>query len=190
SVSFDAKHGYWLIASLAGYRSDDAIVVSRSRDGLTWQAPITAVRSDALDKSWIACDNWASSPYRGNCYLAFLDIPMDAIVVRTSQDGGKSWSRSVVVAYGTASHQTVNGAQPLVRPNGPVAAPFAALAGYPATGGHGIAVARSTDGGASLGAQQTVGSIEEQGSFIYGMRAPQFPSGDAVAGGTVYLAWH
>ena len=190
SVAFDAKHGYWLIASLAAYPSNDAIVVSRSRNGLAWQAPIAAVRSDALDKSWIACDNWASSPHRGNCYLTFLDIPLDAIALRTSKDGGKTWSRSVPVAYGTASHQSINGAQPLVRPNGTVVVAFAALAGYDTGGGDHIAVSRSTDGGASFGAQQDVGSIEEQGSFIYGMRAPQFPSGDVDSGGNVYLVWH
>jgi hypothetical protein len=190
SVAFDAKHRYWLIASLAAFPSSDAVVVSRSRDGVSWQTPISAVRSDGLDKSWIACDNWASSPHRGNCYLTFLDIAMDAIAMRTSRDGGKTWSRSVAVAHGTASQQSVNGAQPLVRPNGVVLVAFTALAGYPAVGGHRIAISRSTDGGASFGTQQAVGTIEEQGSFIYGMRAPQFPSGDVDAGGTVYLTWH
>ena len=190
SVGYDAKHRYWLVASLAAFSSDDAIVVSRSRDGISWQAPITAVRSDGLDKSWIACDNWAGSPHRGSCYLAFLDIEMDAIALRTSRDGGKTWSRSVAVAYGTRSHQSINGAQPLVRPNGNVVVAFTALAGYPAVGGHSIAVVRSTDGGASFGAQHAVGSIEEQGSFVYGMRAPQFPSGAVDAGGTIYLTWH
>jgi hypothetical protein len=43
----------------------------------------------------------------------------------------------------------INGAQPLVRPNGTVVVAFTALAGYPAVGGHSIAVARSTDGGRS-----------------------------------------
>jgi hypothetical protein len=190
SVAFDAKHRYWLIASLAAFPASDAIVVSRSRDGLSWQAPISAVRSEGLDKSWIACDNWAGSPHRGNCYLTFLDLAMDAIAMRTSQDGGKTWSHSVAVAYGTASQQSINGAQPLVRPNGTVLVAFTALAGYTAIGGHGIAVARSTDGGATFGVQQNVGSIEEQGLFIYGMRAPQFPSGDVDAGGTVYVTWH
>jgi hypothetical protein len=190
SVAYDAKHRTWLVASLAGLPSADAIVVSRSRDGVTWQAPATAVRSDGLDKGWIACDNWAASPHRGNCYLAFLDLPLDAIALRTSKDGGKTWSRSTVVAYASKAHQSINGALPLIRPNGAVVVAFTSLAGYPAVGGHAIAVARSTDGGATFGAQHDVGSIEEQGSFIYGMRAPQFPSGDVDAGGTIYLTWH
>jgi hypothetical protein len=190
SVAYDAKHRYWLIASLTALPSADTVAVSRSPDGVTWQAPITAVRSDSLDKSWITCDNWVGSPHRGNCYLAYLEIPTDAIVLRTSKDGGKTWSRSVAVAYGSKSHQSINGAQPLILPSGAVVVAFTALAGYPASGGHEIAVARSTDGGATFGIQQHVGSIEEQGSFIYGMRAPQFPSGAVDAGGTIYLTWH
>jgi hypothetical protein len=149
-----------------------------------------AARSETLDKGWIACDNWAGSPHRGSCYLAFLDIAADAIVLRTSKDGGKTWSRSVPVAYGSRSHQSINGAQPLIRPNGTVAVVFTALAGYPAVSGNHIASVRSTDGGATFGAQQEIGEIEGQGSFIFGMRAPQFPSGDVDAGGTIYVAWH
>jgi hypothetical protein len=190
SVAFDAKHGYWLIASLTAFPTANAIVISRSRDGLTWNAPITAVRSDSLDKSWVACDNWPGSPNRGSCYLAYLDGSTDAIVMRTSTDGGKTWSRSVVVAYGSKAQQSINGAQPLIRPNGTVVVAFTALAGVPADGRHRIAVVRSTDGGTSFGDQQTVGYIEAQGFFIFGMRAPQFPSGDVDAGGTVYLTWH
>lgn len=190
SVSFDAKHHVWLIASLTGAQSSTAVVVSRSRDGLTWQAPVTAARADDLDKSWIACDNWLGSPNRGNCYLAFLDGTPDAIVVRTSSDGGKTWSRSVSVAEGSAAHQSVNGALPLIRPNGTLVVAFTALAGVPGGGRHRIAVARSTDGGATFGPQQAVGFIEPQGFFIYGVRAPQFPTGAVDSGGTVYLAWH
>jgi hypothetical protein len=190
SVAYDAKHRYWLIASLTALRSADAVVISRSRNGVTWQAPISAVRSDALDKNWIACDNWPRSPHRGSCYVTVLDIPTDAIVMRTSTDGGRTWSRSVVVAPGNSANQSINGAQPLVRPNGTVVVAFTALAGYPAVGGDRIALARSTDGGASFGSQQDVGSIEAQAFFIYGARAPQFVSGDVDTGGTLYLSWH
>jgi hypothetical protein len=190
SVAFDAKHGFWLIASLAGFQSSDAIVVSRSRDALTWQGPITAVRSDSLDKSWIACDNWGSSPYRGTCYLAFLDGTTDAIVMRTSKDGGQTWSRSVAVAYGTASRQSINGAQPLIRPNGTVVVAFTAILPVPGPGRHRIAVVRSLDGGATFLPQQSAGFIEAGSFTIYGIRSPKFPSGDVDAGGTLYLAWH
>lgn len=190
SVAFDAKHGYWLIVSLAAFRSSDAIVVSRSRDGLAWQAPITAVRGDGLDKSWIGCDNWSASPHRGNCYLTYLDGSLDAIVMRTSKDGAQTWSRSVVVAYGTASNQSINGAQPLVRPNGTVIVAFTSIAPVPSPGRHRIAVVRSTDGGATFSAQQGAAFIEANGFGLYGIRTPKFPSGDVDAGGTAYLVWH
>jgi hypothetical protein len=189
SVAYDAKHKYWLIASLAALPSADTVVVSRSRNGVAWQTPITAVRSETLDKNWIACDNWPGSPHRGNCYLVFLVDPLDAIVMRTSRDGGRTWSHNVVVARGTAANQTVNGAQPLVRPNGTVVVAFTALAGFATGGPHTIAVARSNDGGASFGAQEEVSSIVGQ-FFINGVRAPQFVSGDVDGGGTVYLTWH
>ena len=164
--------------------------MSRSRNGIRWQAPVSSIRSEVLDKNWIACDNWPGSPHRGSCYLTVLDIELDAIVMRTSRDGGRTWSRSVVVAHGGSADQGINGAQPLVRPNGTVLVVFTSLAGYPTVNGNHIATARSTDGGASFEPQRSVASIEGQAFFIYGVRAPQFLSGDVDAGGTVYLSWH
>ncbi len=190
SVAFDAKHGYWMIASLAALPTADTVLISRARNGLAWQAPITAVRSEGLDKSWIACDNWSSSPNRGSCYLTFLDASIGAILMRTSKDGGATWSRSVVAFSGRSANLSVNGAQPLIRPNGTVIVAFTALADVPSPGRHHISVVRSTDGGATFGSQQDVGFIEGQSFFILGVRAPQFVSGDVDSGGTVYLTWH
>lgn len=189
SVAFDAKHRFWLVASLTALPATDAVVVSRSRDGVRWRAPFTAVRSDGLDKSWIACDNWSHSPHRGNCYLTYLDDGALGIVMRTSRDGGRTWSDGALVAVDGTTTQSVNGAQPLVRPDGTVVVAFTALAAIPSLGQHQIAVARSLDGGATFASQQRVAFIDDE-FFVLGVRAPQFVSGDVDAGGTVYLAWH
>ena len=65
--------------------------------------------------------------------------------MRTSRNGGRTWSRSVVVAHGGSADQVINGAQPLVRPNGTVLRPSPRLRAIPLVG-HSIATARSTDG--------------------------------------------
>src|SRR5205823_1155789 len=75
-VAYDALHGHWIAAALALNATEEAIVASISQDGLAWDAPARVVddtRSSEndvpLDKEWIACDNGASSPLRGHCYV-------------------------------------------------------------------------------------------------------------------------
>ena len=43
----------------------------------------------------IACDGWASSPFRGRCYLSYSDLATDRIATRFSADGGLTWSAAV-----------------------------------------------------------------------------------------------
>jgi hypothetical protein len=186
SVAYDAAHRTWLIASLAALPNSDAVQISRSRDGLRWQAPVTAVESDGVDKNWIACDNWAGSPFRGRCYLTYLDDEAGGIVMQTTRDGGRTWSQRVPVAVGA----NVNGAQPLIRPNGTVVVAFTVIAPGPELGRQEIAIAKSADGGASFGPAQRVAFAGGESFWILGIRAPQFVSGDVDAGGIVYLAWH
>ena len=38
-----------------------------------WSAPVDAADGPVLDKDWIACDNGATSPFRGRCYLEYTD---------------------------------------------------------------------------------------------------------------------
>ncbi|MER3412615.1 MAG: exo-alpha-sialidase, partial [Thermoleophilia bacterium] len=70
------------------------LLVSRSRDGVVWEMPVTAAEGapGSLDKEWIVCDTWPQSRFRGRCYLSYLDDGPRQIVTRWSADGGLAWS--------------------------------------------------------------------------------------------------
>jgi hypothetical protein len=70
AVALDAKHGVWMIESLPiATFSTPAVVVSRPTDGgFTWDNPVSVGGNvSSSDKSWIVCDNTATSPFYGNC---------------------------------------------------------------------------------------------------------------------------
>src|SRR6266567_3517480 len=71
AVAYDARHNVWLISSLtlleAGGVHGNAVVTSRSSDGVTWSNPFTTATGGDLDKNWIVCDNTTSS-FHGHCY--------------------------------------------------------------------------------------------------------------------------
>ena len=78
TVTYDAAHQRWMIASLAissanGTAVGVAVIVSLSSDGgLTWNAPVTVATASPggfFDKDWIVCDNTSTSPYSGHCYV-------------------------------------------------------------------------------------------------------------------------
>src|SRR5258708_321102 len=124
SVSFDVKHGVWLISWL-GILSPSGpvdVLVSRSTDGLSWSSPFV-VNNDGHfnDKNWTVCDNTASSPFFGNCYTEFDDNTLgDLIQMSTSSNGGVNWG----VAQTTTNKAFGIGGQPLVQPNGTVIVPI------------------------------------------------------------------
>jgi len=190
TVAYDAVHRRWLIASLGAYRNSDAVLISHSRDGLAWGAPSVALRAkEGPDKSWLACDNWRKSRFRGHCYVTYLDGATGGISMRTSGDGGRRWSAAVAVTDGANQTHTVNGAQPLIRPDGAVLVVFTATARHVSLTPDEIAVARSVDGGASFGPQMRVAVVDRQDLGFLQLRAPQFVSGDVDAGGAVHLVW-
>ena len=105
SVAYDAKHGTWLIASLAldTNVTGVAVAVSASVDGgLTWGSPIeaaTATGSADFDKSWITCDNSVSSPFYGRCYVEYDDYGNgNQVHVAYSDNGsaGGTWTESAM----------------------------------------------------------------------------------------------
>ncbi len=182
-VAYDAKHAVWLISVLPVFFSTAAVpgaLVSRSADGVHWTRPVwVAPGQDNSDKEWIACDNTATSPFYGHCYLQWDDpSAVNVIHVSTSSDGGVSWS----VPTNTGGSATGIGGQPVVQPNGTVIIPIddALEANVLAFSSH--------DGGVTWSTPVEVSPIILH--FINGnLRSGPLPSAAMDAAGTVYLVW-
>src|SRR5207342_632241 len=99
---------------------------------------------EGVDKEWVACDGWSASPLRGRCYLSYLDVNRRQIATATSTNGGLTWT-APVVPPGPAPPTAVNGAQPLVRPDGALVVLYSSLYG-PSVLDDEIVALRSTDG--------------------------------------------
>ena len=179
SVAYDANHGVWLISSLAlsGGRGA-AVLVSISADGLSWQTPVavaTASGGSNFDKEWIACDNTATSPFFGNCYVEYDDNGLgNRLHMSASSDGGLTWTEASVPAI------SVIGGQPVALPDGTVVVPI--------DGPGGLIAVNSSDGGVTYGAPATISGISEH--FVAGgLRTSALPSAEVDGMGTVYVAW-
>ncbi len=182
-VVYDAAHRWWLAASL----DRDGILVSRSRDGLTWNQPIRAARDFAgsYDKEWITCDNWPASRFRGRCYISYMNFAADLVETRRSTDGGRTWSAPVAVDP-RRPDAGVNGLQPIARPNGDLVLVYTVF-GATSPLGNEIAAVRSTNGGVSFGPPVQIASLFDAGSSW--LRAPPFVSVDTDSEGTIYVTW-
>jgi RTX calcium-binding nonapeptide repeat (4 copies) len=198
TVGFDAAHGVWLVASLGIATDHFELLVSRSPDGISWGAPVSARRGSpgSLDKEWIACDNWPSSPSRGRCYLSYLEVSSGLIVTQTSIDGGLTWAPAVTTSTTAPRGQEPNGAQPLPRPDGSLTVVYAIGAGEDEdSGGEGLAATfegdvlatTSTDGGASFSPSVRVADLTA--APVSDLRAPPLPSADVAADGRLFVAW-
>lgn len=181
SVAYDAKHATWMIATLAFSPTADAFLISRSADGSAWDLPVVAFQSDQdldFDKQWIVCDNWQTSPFYGNCYLTWADFGTNKLVTQTSSDGGLTWGAPVPSpSFGSDS---LNGSQPVVRPDGMVVNLFSGRT----TLGESI----STDGGKSFTPAITI--LVQDFTDVGGIRSSPFPSVEVDAAGTIYAAWN
>jgi RTX calcium-binding nonapeptide repeat (4 copies) len=191
-VAYDAAARVWLIASLGVSERQTALLVSRSRDGLAWSGPVVAASSalEDYDKEWIVCDNWPTSPFRGRCYLSYLDFESGQIRTRHSGDGGVTWSGPTGVPGRTESN-VANGVQPVVRPDGSlvlVFAAFAAFARFDDPRASEMVAVVSSDGGVRFSRRVRISGLEEE--VVIGVRAPPLPSVEVDAGGTIYAAWH
>jgi len=190
-VAWDAQHGTWLIATVAESEIRVRTLVSRSRDGLTWSAPVVAAAdpSEDDDKEWVTCDNGSLSPFRGHCYLSYLDVRSSTIRTRISTNGGLTWSAPVESVPST-DLGFENGAQPVVQPDGTFVIVYELAAGgehYADPAANQIQAVRSTDGGRTFSAPVTVARL--QAEDVRGIRAPTLPGAAADAGGTIYVVW-
>jgi hypothetical protein len=196
TVTYDAVHRRWLIATLVNSNEESAIFVSGSGDGLTWDAPATAVsyppetrgEGTAVDKEWITCDNSARSPSRGRCYLAYTDLAHDApqqeggnVAVQSTTDGGVTWSQPVLLPVD--ANNVSPGVQPVVRPNGELVIVFLE---------DGIVRAvRSNDGGATFAPRERIAALTYHRRPVTRTRLRGFPLPTATVDGAggVYAAW-
>lgn len=176
SVTYDAKHDVWLINGLGIGSGGQSVVVSRSTNGGTaWGSPIFLSGPDiGHDKNWITCDNTASSPFYGNCYVAWDSNGI--VELSISSDGGTSWSAA------SAIPDTLGlGVQPLALPNGTLVVPYFGF-------DNGMYAVRSMDGGVSWNAPQLITQVSDH--FVAGnLRTEPLPSADMDGGGTIYLIW-
>jgi len=182
AVAYDAAHATWLIATLVLGWTYTGLGVSRSADGRSWSAPTFAARfassSLAYDKEWVGCDNTTTSPFYGSCYLVYTDIATPRVAVQVSRDGGVTWGAPVTVT--SAFGIEVEGALPLVQPNGALTVVFEA-------GDVGVYAVRSIDGGATFGLPQGISPISEAARPF--LRAPPLPTATVDASGRMYVAW-
>jgi len=190
SVAFDAVHGTWLVASLGISAAHFELLVSRSPDGLSWSTPVTARSgpSGSLDKEWVACDNWPSSPNRGHCYLSYLDVGSGLIATQTSTDGGLTWSAAVPTSFVPARGIEANGAQALPRPDGSLVVVYELGGEEGPSPSDEVLAATSTDGGASFATSVHVSDLSS--AAVPGLRAPPLPSADVASDGRLFVAWH
>ena len=190
-VAYDAAHTTWLIAYVAVTGTSVDVYVSRSRDGRVWQAPIAVAVAPSpsadYDKEWIVCDNGVASRFRGRCYVSYLDTGSTTIVTRSSTDGGRTWGAPVGSRAGVVDGSFVNGALPIVRPNGDLLVLHTVFAPFGGAGGDWVASVRSPDGGATFAPAARVASLEAED--VLGMRAPPLVTAAVDARGTVRVVW-
>jgi hypothetical protein len=173
SVAYDAKHGMWLINTLPIGAGVD-VAVSRSADGMHWGNPIYVSRAGNADKNWIICDNTATSPFYGNCYVGWDN---SEIQMTTSSDGGLTWGP----AKATAAFDNGIGVNPVVQSNGTVIVGFADFNG-------GMSAFTSTNGGQSWNAAISISSAPSHGEDG-GLRSAGLPSTAIDGAGKVYVSW-
>jgi hypothetical protein len=181
SVAYDAMHGVWMVLSLPlnGGGAGLNTAVSRSTNGgTTWQNPVTVVTQSGLDKTWIACDNTASSPYYGHCYAEWDYVNAGNLIqMSTSTDGGLTWG----VPRATGNAASGLGGQPLVQPSGRVIVPTNA-------NNSGILSFVSTNGGDTWSNSVNVANTSSH-SVAGNLRTSPLPSAEIDPQGKVYVVW-
>ena len=123
AVVYDARFSTWMISSLPipFGSGGPGVIVNRSADGLTWSKPVVVSNQSGTDKDWITCDNTATSPHYGNCYVEWDNANAGDIPdMSTSTDGGLTWGPAIRAG----APATGLGGQPLVQPNGTVVVPY------------------------------------------------------------------
>jgi RTX calcium-binding nonapeptide repeat (4 copies) len=181
-IAFDAANRVWLIGTLVLAEQTTRLTVSRSTDGFTWSAPVTAAEGFsssgiAFDKNWIACDNAPASPFRGRCYIAYTDaLRQDRLAVVSSTDAGLTWSAPTPLPVPDAV-----GAFPVLRPGGELVVVYLQE-------GRRIGASVSPDGATTFGPPALVSEVQVRRARR--LRFFPLPSADVAPDGRVWVTWH
>ena len=178
-IAYDAVHSVWIASTLTIEPNASHVYTARSTDAEHWAAPVDAAGGPVLDKDWITCDNGATSPFRGRCYLEYTDDQKNITVSQFSNDGGQTWSAPV------RAGAVLVGTQPVVLPNGTLIVVAGDYANEDALTGSMVAL-RSTDGGVTF---STFTVSDLQAADNAPMRAISLPSVEADSNGTIYATW-
>ncbi len=194
AVAYDARHQTWLIVglgarpcSLSGSCAGARVFVSRSTDGArTFDEsllPRRPDRSQFFDVPWVACDNFPSSPFYGDCYMVWVDDWHRALLhAYTSSDGGLTWVAGTI----QPNHHCVGHPTLVVQPNGNVVIGFTEECET-----YRGRTFVSTDGGATYDGPFRIPSFDQRAP-AGGLRASQVPPArrfDVDAAGRIYSAW-
>ncbi|MFN8586639.1 MAG: FlgD immunoglobulin-like domain containing protein [Candidatus Eisenbacteria bacterium] len=156
---------------------------------------IAASSTTFLDKQWLACDSLTGHLYVSNTTFT---TTADQVDFQRSTDGGRTWSAPQKLSA-PADDGAVQGSRVAVGPAGEVHAVWSAIEQDPAVDTDHFRYRRSTDGGATFGAEVTcVDEISNSGTGAPGFnrnRGITFPSlaVDRTNGprrGRVYVAWN
>jgi len=131
------------------------VVVTRSTDGgatFSGAYRVTATTVGLSDKEWICADQTAG-PYSNNLYTMWRQFGSTGMRFSRSTNGGVNWSNPITLSGD-------QGAYVCVGPNGLIQGGSVYTAN---TSGGGILVARSTDGGATMGSQVLAASFSGSG---------------------------
>jgi hypothetical protein len=189
SVAYNARYGLWLIASLSLGRTQapqDIIAVSSSSDGTHWRGPVPVSHTADADKDWIVCDNSASSPNYGNCYLEWDDPSQsadDLIWMSVSTDGGQTWQ----AASNTADLAHGLGGVPLVQSNGTVIVPIMQVCTSKSCSPSMLSFS-STNGGASWTPAVKISTITDH-QAAGNLRSDPLPVAEVDGSNNVYVVW-
>jgi hypothetical protein len=143
-----------------------------------------AGHKDYFDKDWIVCDETASSPYYGHCYVQWDNRNQSGVILMsTSTDGGLTWGSPKSPPKQSFS---ALGGQPLVKPGGTVIVPIYGT--DLSTNIDHIYAYTSTNGGTSWNAPVSISPVTyhiQRATY----RGGSLPSAEIDQTGTVYVVW-
>ncbi len=199
AVAYDDAHDVWLAVGAAQNTSLTyvAATVSRSANGTTWNTAalprVEAVITGQPDKTWIACNNMATSPRFGHCYVSYTDRSIGsgsgALRVTMSTDGGATWTTPIGPSANASGYDSV----PVGLPNGNVVVVSTSTAfGSNANTTGQIRASVLTDNGSTLSwttNPTTIASVTTR--WVQPMRSQSKPSVTIDPGtGRIFVAWH